>query len=220
MTAKLRIGAIGTAWAAQSPLPAMSSHPDVELTAVCSARMQRAEDTAKQFGAAQAYDDYQKMIREAGIDAVYVGGPVHLHREMTVAAAQAGKHILCEKPIAGGAGEGIEMLEACEKAGVAHLIAFTMRNYPAQRHIRSLIEQGKIGNVRHVSANLWFALPPSMPRVYGWLQDAARGGGMLNAMGSHTIDILRFWLGDFARVSGETRIWRKEMDDTISGREY
>lgn len=213
MTEKLKVGAIGTAWAAQSPLPAMSTHPEVELVAICSARMQRAKEAADKFGASQAFDDYQKMIDQAGIDAVYVGGPVGLHAEMTVAAARAGKHVLCEKPIATNVREGREMLDFCEKAGVAHLIAFTMRNYPAQRHIKRLVDGGAIGKVRHISANLWFAIPPQAPRVYGWLQDASRGGGMLNAMGSHTIDLVRYWFGDFARVSGETRIWRKELPD-------
>ena len=208
-----RVAAIGTAWAAQSPLPALSSHPRTKLVAVCSARLERAREAADKFGAAQAFDDYEKMISEVDSDIVYVGGPVGLHKPMVLAAARAGKHVICEKPLAVDAAEGAEMLAAVEEQKLAHAVTFTMRSFPAPSRVKALIDAGTVGEIRHINVAFWFSIPPQVPRTYGWLNDASKGGGMLNAMGSHYIDLTRHFAGDFARVSGETRTWRTELPD-------
>ncbi len=208
-----RVAAIGTAWAAQAPLPALSSHPRTRLVAVCSARMARAKEAAEKFGAPQAFDDYEKMIREVDPDIVYVGGPVGLHKPMVLAAARAGKHVICEKPLAVDAQEGAEMLAAVEEKSLAHAVTFTMRSFPAPSRVKALIDAGTVGEIRHINVAFWFSIPPQVPRTYGWLNDASKGGGMLNAMGSHYIDLTRHFAGDFARVNGETRIWRSELPD-------
>jgi predicted dehydrogenase len=185
----------------------------VSLAAICSARMHRAEEAAAKFGAAQAFDDYEKMLREVDPDIVYVGGPVGLHREMVLSAAEAGKHVICEKPLAVDAVEGAAMLRAMEQKKLAHLVTFTMRGFAGPHTVKTLLDAGTVGEVRHINIAFWFSLPPSAPRVYGWLNDLSKGGGMLNAMGSHYIDLVRHFAGDFARVSGETRTWRTELPD-------
>lgn len=213
MSKRYRVAAIGTAWAAQSPLPALSSHPRTELVAICSARLERAKEAAEKFGAPQAFDDYEKMIAQVDPDIVYVGGPVGLHKPMVLAAARAGKHVICEKPLAVDATEGAEMLAAVEERKLAHAVTFTMRSFPAPTRVKALIDAGAVGEIRHINVAFWFSIPPQVPRTYGWLNDASKGGGMLNAMGSHYIDLTRHFAGDFARVNGETRIWRKELPD-------
>lgn len=213
MNPKYKVAAIGTAWASQSPLPALSTHPLVELVAICSARMERAQEAAAKFGVQHAFDNYEKMLHEAECDIVYVGGPVALHQPMALAAAAAGKHLLCEKPLAINAHEGAVMLDAVRSRNLAHLVAFTMRNYPGPHYVRRLLDENAIGEIRHINMSFWFSLPPQVPRVYGWLNDLSRGGGMLNAMGSHYLDLARWFAGDFATVSGVTRTWRKELPD-------
>jgi predicted dehydrogenase len=211
---RYKVGAIGTAWAAQSPLPTFASYPDVELYAVCSARLERAQAAAKQFGAPLAFDDYREMLRLPELDIVYVGAPVYLHHPMTVAAAEAGKHILCEKPAAVNAKEAREMLEAAERNHVAHISAFTMRFFPHTLHIKQLVDEGFIGQVRHVSIKQWAGWPVGTPsRPWTWLNDAALGGGYLGAMGSHYIDLVRYWFGEWATVAGQTRTWNPDLLD-------
>jgi len=213
MSRTFRVAAIGTAWAAQSPLPALSSHPRTELVAICSARLGRAKEAADKFGAKQAFDDYEKMIADVDPDIVYVGGPVGLHKPMVLAAARAGKHVICEKPLAVDAEEGRVMLAAVEEKKLAHAVTFTMRSFPAPMRVKALLDAGAVGEIRHINIAFWFSIPPNVPRTFGWLNDASKGGGMLNAMGSHYIDLTRHFAGEFARVNGETRIWRTELPD-------
>jgi predicted dehydrogenase len=214
MSKVFRVAAIGTAWAAQSPLPAFSTHPRVKLVAIASARLARAQEAARTFGAEHAYDDYRAMIDETSPDIVYVGGPVGLHKEMVLTAIAKQKHVICEKPLAVDAGEGREMCAAAEAAGIAHLVTFTMRHYPGPTKVKEIVTSGALGELRHVNISFWFSMPAHVPRTWGWLNDAAQGGGMLNAMGSHYIDLVRHFGGDIAEVQGRTRIWRKELPDS------
>jgi predicted dehydrogenase len=213
MSKLFRVAAIGTAWAAQSPLPAFASHPRIKLVAIASARLARAREAADKFGAEHAFDDYRKMIDETGPDIVYVGGPVGLHKEMVLAAIAQKKHVICEKPLAVNAREGEEMCAAAEAAGVAHVVTFTMRHFAAPTKAKEILASGVLGQVRHVNVTFWFSMPTHVPRTWSWLNDAAQGGGMLNAMGSHYIDLVRHFAGDFADVHGRTRIWRNELPD-------
>lgn len=207
-----RVGAIGTAWAARSPLPSFKTYPRTELVAIASARLARAQEAATNFGAAHAFDDYRQMYAMDDIDIIYVGAPVDLHHPMAIEAAAAGKHILCEKPLSRNVKEGREMVDAFESRGLAHVTAFTMRNYPVFQHIRNLIDQGVLGDLRHVSITEFRGAPAGAPpRTWTWLNDANKGGGFLGGMGSHFIDIMRFLGYEFRSVFGQTRIWRPEV---------
>jgi predicted dehydrogenase len=208
-----RVVAIGTSWAAQAPLPALSSHAGVELAAICSARIARAEEAAEKFGAAAAYDDFASMIERESADIVYVGGPVGLHAPMIRSALAAGAHVISEKPLAVDAAEADALVDEAESAGRRHATAFTMRLFPGPATIRQVLAEGAIGTPRHMHVSYWFGLPPSVPRVYGWLHDATAGGGLLAAMGSHYIDLIRWWTGAIDVTGGQTRIWRGQVDD-------
>lgn len=215
---RYKVGAIGTAWAAKSPLPTFASYPDVELYAICSARLERAKAAAEQFGAPLAFDDYRQMVALPEIDIVYIGAPVYLHHPMTVAAAEAGKHILCEKPAAVNAEQAREMLEAAERNNVAHISAFTMRFFPHTMHIKRLVEEGFIGEVRQITVEQWAGWPAGTPpRPWTWLNDAALGGGFLGAMGSHYIDLVRYWFGEWATATGQLRTWNPDCLDEHGG---
>ena len=208
-----RIVAIGTSWAAQAPLPALASHGGVELAAICSARMERANDAAQKFGAAAAYDDFVAMIDRERADIVYVGGPVGLHAPMILSAFESGAHVISEKPLAVDAAEADALVAAAEATGLRHSTAFTMRLFPGPATIKALLADGAIGAPRHLHVSYWFGLPPSVPRVHGWLHDVAAGGGLLAAMGSHYLDLMRWWTGPLQITGGQTRIWRPEIDD-------
>ncbi len=147
------------------------------------------------------------MVRLPDLDIVYVGGPVHLHHPMAIAALEEGKHVLCEKPLGVNVAEAREMLDLAERDGLRHAIAFTMRHYPWAFAIKQLIDDGFLGQLRHVNI-AWFMGPAATPPAgsaaaargqnpdepWRWFNDASLGGGMLGAMGCHYIDLMRHFL--------------------------
>ncbi len=205
-----RMGVIGTSWAASAPLPAFATYDGIELHAITSGRRERAEAAAQKYGIPHAFDDYREMLAMPEIDMVYIGGPNELHRPMVLAAAEAGKHILCEKPIGLDAAEGREMIAAAEAAGVAHVVCMTMRPFVTHSYVRSLIADGVIGEPRHISYTQFAGWPG---RDWSWHRDADRGGGMLMAVGSHYIDTTREFVGEWASVAAQLRTWTKEVPD-------
>jgi len=214
MATSYRVGVIGTSWAAKSPLPTFQSYDGIELAAVCSGRLERAQATAEQFGAPVALDDYRDLVAMPEVDIVYVGSPVALHHSMAVAAAEAGKHLLLEKPLALDAAQGAEMLTAARTAGVAHIVAFTMRHFATHVLVQRLIDEGVVGEPRHLAITQFGgSAVGAPPRGWSWWSDRSQGGGVLGAMGSHYIDLTRYWLGDFAEVSGRLRTWQAEAPD-------
>ncbi len=210
-----RVGVIGTSWAARVPLPTFVSYPGIEVTAICSARLERAQETARRFGAALACDDYRALVASPEVDIVYVGAPVHLHREMVLAAAAAGKHVLCEKPLALDGAEAQEMLAAVRAAGVAHVASFFVRPFESHQHVKRLIAAGALGELRQLSVTHF---PGWQRGEWSWLDSADHGGGYLGAVGAHFIDLARDWLGEFASVSAQLRTWVRDADDAAGVR--
>lgn len=227
MPKRYNVGVIGTGWAARSPLPTFASYDRTNLVAVCSARLERARAAAAEFGAAHAYDDYRAMVARPDLDIVYVGTPVYLHYPMVMAALAAGKHVLCEKPLALDEHEAREMLAMAERHGLKHVVAFTMRHYPWSQKVKQLVADGFLGELRHMNVTQFLAAPSSAAvaqpepsgsgagrgasggrRAWSWVNDAALGGGMLGAMGSHWIDLTNDWTGGFRQVSGHLQASR------------
>ena len=205
-----RVGVIGTSWASRVPLPTFASYEGIELAAICSGRMERAEEAAERFGARIAVDDYRALVESADVDIVYIGAPVRLHREMALAASAAGKHVLCEKPLALDATEAREMLEAAREAAVAHVTSFFVRPFESHQYVKQLVASGAIGEPRQLSVTHF----PGWERgAWSWLDSAEQGGGHLGAVGSHYIDLARDWLGEFASVSAQLRTWIGEAED-------
>ncbi len=209
-----RVGVIGTSWAARSPLPTLQSYPGVEIAAICSGRLERAREACDRFGAPIALDDYRELVAMPDVDIVYVGSPVALHDPMAIAAAEAGKHLLLEKPLSLDAARGQAMLDAATRAGVSHIVAFTMRHFATHILVRTLIDDGVIGEPRHLAiSHFGGSAVGSPPRGWSWWSDRDQGGGLLGAMGSHYVDLARYWLGDFAEVSGSLRTWHRTAAD-------
>jgi predicted dehydrogenase len=224
---KYRVGAIGTGWAALNPLPTFKTYAGSEVVAICSGRIERARATAEKFGAPLAFDDYHELIDHPDVDIVYVCTPVILHAPMVLAAAAAGKPILCEKPLSANVQQGREMLDAVERGRVPNVVAFTLRHFPWSIYVKQLIDEGVLGDVQQVVITQFRADPPpsfnleqqvragggAPPRGWTWLADAEQGGGAIGSMGSHYIDIVRHFCGEFADIAGRTRTLRTSMTD-------
>jgi predicted dehydrogenase len=115
------------------------------LAGVTRARADLVDAFAREIGAARAFATWQELVADPAIDAVYIATPVRLHAQQTIAAAAAGKHVLCEKPMAMDAAECDEMIEACRRAGVALGIAYYRRFYPAVIRVKEILASGEIG---------------------------------------------------------------------------
>ena len=201
MGSRLRVGVIGTGFGSLVQIPAFRAHPRVEVVAVASGTPGKAGQTARAMGIPRAFDDWTELVA-ADLDLVSITTPPVLHHAMATAALDAGRHVLCEKPMAMSAAEAEEMLARGERARRLHVVDHELRFNPNRRKVKRLIEQGFIGAPRHVLLTVVNVsrLDPAKP--WGWWFDAARGGGLLGAVGSHQVDLLRYWLGDVAAVTG------------------
>ena len=173
-----------------------------DLVAFHSRTRARAEAFAARFGAATAYDDLKGLLGDERIDVVYVATEVDRHAELTIAAAEAGKHVLVEKPMALDVDECRAMIAAAERHGVRLSVAYYARFFEKSAVMRRVIAEGALGTVvRATIEQLSYYDPdPSDPKYW---RAAGRGGGnVLADVGSHRIDQLTFWLGRPVRVAG------------------
>jgi len=187
------MGVIGCGAIANAHLPAQRALEEISTVAVCDINEQAARERAEEFEVESVYRDYHDLLADDHVDAVAILLPHHLHRDCALAAAQAGKHILCEKPMAISLAEADDMVAAADSAHVVLMIAQILRFRPANLRARELIRDGAIGQVKNV-----------IRRRYGKSGDPGRdwalrpeeaGGWVLYGYGSHEIDMI-LWLND------------------------
>ncbi len=190
---KVRWGILGSAGIAKrAMIPGIQGSDTGVLAAIASRDAEKAKETAAQFAIPNWYGSYEELLADPNIDAVYIPLPNHLHREWTIRAAQAGKHVMCEKPAALTADEALEMVQACEKAGVLFAEAFMYRYHPRYERIKQIIESGEIGEVRGLHGTFTFnnAASPENVRFH-----RSMGGGGLYDVGCYPISAARLILG-------------------------
>jgi predicted dehydrogenase len=170
-----------------------------------------AQDAAQRLGFAHAVSDWRRIIDDPSIDIVDIVTPNNSHAEIAIAAAQAGKHVICEKPLARTATEALTMLRAVEAAGVTHMVAFNYRHTPAVALARKFIEEGRIGEIRNFRGTYlqdWSADPDS---PLSWrFQKKIAGSGAVGDIATHVIDMARYLVGEIAAVNAVTRTYIAE----------
>lgn len=162
------------------------------------------EETASEFGWEESDCEWERVVARKDIDVVDVSTPGYLHHPMVIAAAKAGKHIICEKPLANSLREAKDMLRAVEKAGVAHYLNFNYRRAPAVAFARKLIEDGRIGDIYHYHGAYlqdWI-MDPSFPLVWR-LEKKWAGSGALGDIGAHAADLATYLNGEITEVTGQ-----------------
>jgi len=182
------------------------------LVAICGRTEEAVTEAARRYGYERAYTDWREMLEDDQVQLFDNGGPNNLHAEPCIAAAQAGKHVLCEKPLARTAEEAQELLDAVTKAGVKHMAAFNYRFVPAIRQARNLIDSGALGQIYHFRAvyeQEWVMAHYDLPKIWRLDQKVA-GSGALGDLGAHIIDLGRFLVGEMKSVSGITRTFIEE----------
>ena len=183
-----------------------------KLIAIAGRDEAAAKEAALRYGYEGYYTDWRQMLKDDRIQLFDNGGPNDTHADPCIEAAKAGKHILCEKPLARTAKEAAAMLEAVTKAGVKHAVAFNYRFVPAIRQAKMLIESGALGQIYHYRAvYLQEWIMPHYNAPLWWRMDKkVAGSGALGDLGAHVIDLGRFLVGEFRSVSALARTFIKE----------
>jgi len=181
------------------------------LVAICGRTETAVAEAARRYGYETYYTDWKKLIKDERIELVDNCLPNFMHAAPSIAAAEAGKHIICEKPLAMSVDEARRMYEAVEKAGVKHMTGFNYRFVPAIRLAKKLIDEGYIGKIlqyRAVYLQEWI-MDPNFPLVWR-LRKKLAASGALGDLGAHIIDLARFLVGDIESVCGMTETFIKE----------
>jgi predicted dehydrogenase len=181
---------------------AIRMQPASDLVAFHSRDRARAEAFAARYGAAAPYDDLDALLADDRIDVVYVATEVNRHAALTIAAAEAGKHVLVEKPMALDASECRAMIAAAERSGVRLSVAYYARFFEKSAAMKRVIDEGALGKVvRATITQISYVNPdPTNPKY--WRVTDRGGGNVLADVGSHRLDLLAYWLGRPARVTG------------------
>jgi len=208
--------------AARRVAAALRDTPGSALVAVARARAELAEQFAREHGARRAHARWPDLVRDPEVTAVYVATPVRLHAEQAVAAAEAGKHVLCEKPMALDVAECARMRDAARAHGVRLGVAYYRHHYPVVARLRALLASGEIGApvLAMVEAFEHFDPGPDHPRAW-LLRRRESGGGPMMDFGCHRIEVLLDLLGPVAAVDGfptNVRFREREVEDTCVAR--
>ena len=210
---EIGIGIIGTGMMGKTHTYAIRNLPlfykdlpfKARLIGICSRQPDNAERFREALGFEFATDDYQKLICHPDVEVVCICTPNNLHHQMVIAAAKAGKHIYCEKPLAANEKESEEMLEALREKDLVHQIVFNNRFFPATIRAKQMVQEGRIGKIQCFRIAYLQASAASPNRPVSWKQDKHYAGGVLLDLGSHVLDILYSMLGDYKRITAKTR---------------
>ena len=214
MAGKVKIGIIGAGGFANVHMEHFRKIPEAEIIAFCRRDPKALEDMRRKWDVPSGFTDYRKMLESPDVDAVDIITPTDAHKGIALDAIAAGKHVLCDKPLALTATDANEMLEAAEKAGVIHSTNFNQRGNTAVGRLKRYLDRGFIGEIRH--ASLWWGMSTAQEdsSPLSWRFVAERGGGVVHEL-IHIFDMVRFIGGDVARICAklETHMkWRTFPD--------
>lgn len=219
----IRWGLIGCGdIAAKRVAAALRDSPGSALVAVARARPELAAEFARQHGARRWHADWRDVLRDAEVSAVYLATPVRLHAAQAVAAAEAGKHVLCEKPMAMDVAECERMIAAARSHGVRLGVAYYRHHYPLVARLRALLESGEIGRPVLAQVEVFEPFDASVGQPRSWLLDRKQaGGGPMMDFGCHRIEVLLDLLGPLKVVRGfptNVRFHDRDVEDTCVAR--
>src|SRR5436305_2830408 len=210
MQNRLRVGMIGYRFMGKAHSNAWRQAPhffplkaDIEMHTICGRDAKAVKEAQKQLGWKNASTDWKQVVNSKEIDIIDINTPNDSHAEIAIAAAKAGKHILCEKPLALNVAQCQEMLDAAKKARVVHMVCHNYRRIPAIALAKKLIDEGAIGQIYHYYARYaqdWI-VDPKFPLVWR-LQKGVSGSGTHGDINAHIIDLGRYLVGEFKEICG------------------
>lgn len=190
----------------------------VVMKAICGRDREGVKKASETWGWESYETDWKKLIKRKDIDVVDISAPGNLHAEMAIAAARAGKHVICEKPLANSLAEARDMLKSVQKAGVKNMVFFNYRRVPAVAFARQMIREGKLGEIYHFRAAYlqdWI-VDPEFPLVWR-LDKKIAGSGALGDIGAHIIDLGLFLVGEISEVVADLKTFIKKRPVLESG---
>jgi predicted dehydrogenase len=212
------IGIVGTGFARTTQIPGFRDCMGAKVVAIASRNRERAEAVAKEFGIEHVASDWQELVAHKDVDLVSVVTPPSTHMEITLAALDHRKAVLCEKPMAMNAREAARMVEKAKSAGVLALIDHELRFLNSRRVMRGMLETGAIGSVRHCNYVFRSDYRAIADYAWDWWSDAALGGGALGAIGSHVVDSFRWMLStEVTKALGMLSTHIKQRPDKSNG---
>ena len=224
--APIRVAVFGNGFARSVMLPGLRHVPATKVVGIASPNLERARATAQEFGIEHVAADHRELLQAAEPELVYVVTPPHRHLEMARDALMAGCHVVCEKPTALSAKESASMVVAAEAAPAPRrggrrplaLIDHELRFDPRRIALRKLIQEGGLGDILHATYTLTTPGRHDPTGPWTWWSDAAQGGGMWGAVGSHAIDALRVLMGEVRAARGRLATFVKERTDAAGTR--
>ena len=215
----VNIGLVGTGFMGKGHamayrlLPSVFNPPPAQprLRVLGDVNPDLAERGARDFGFEEWVTGWEAVVAHPEVDVVDITAPNHLHKAIAIAAAEAGKHVYCEKPLALTAGDAREMLAAAERAGVKTLVGFNYLKNPAALAAKRMIEAGELGEIYHFHGAFQQDVLADPDQPFSWrFERAIAGSGALGDLGAHVIAMAQFLVGDFARVCGLARTFIRE----------
>lgn len=201
-------------FAVNSVIPAIKSIPRTRIVAVYSHSFNRSKEVAGIFSIKEYFDNYEEFLK-SDFDAVYITSANQYHYEQVIAAARAGKHIICEKPLALNSKEAEEMVKVCEENNVKFSVGYLQRFHPLTKKAKEFLDKGLIGQPVLINVSQSFDYPPNQNFRY----QKEYGGGALRDVGTHCIDFLRYFGGEIESIQGYVNnvIYKSEVDDFAIG---
>lgn len=216
--ANVRVGFIGCGGIANGKhFPGMAQQEGVDMCAFCDLILERAEKAAKEYGTpdAKVYTDYHELLADPTIDAVHVLTPNVAHCEITVAALEAGKHVLCEKPMAATPADAKKMLEARDRTGKMLTIGYQYRHFPENQVAKKVVDSGVLGDVYYAEAT--YLRRRGVPTWGVFTDKAKQGGGPLIDIGTHALDLTLWMMNNYQPKIVVGSVFKKLGDQRETG---
>jgi len=194
----VRIGIIGCGGIANGKhLPSLSKMAEVELVAFCDIVESRAQEAAKAYGVegAKVYSDYTEMLKDSSLDVIHVLTPNDSHADISIAALEAGKHVMCEKPMAKTAADGRRMVDAAKRTGKKLTIGYNNRFRPDSQYLKKMCDRGDLGEVYFAKAHA--VRRRAVPTWGVFLDEEKQGGGPLIDIGTHALDLTLWMMNNY-----------------------
>lgn len=193
-------------------MPSLAKIPEVQMVAFCDIILERAQDAAKKYGAdgAKVYSDYRELLKDSSIDVVHVCTPNKSHADISVAALESGKHVMCEKPMAKTSADALRMVETAKRSGKKLTIGYQNRFRNDSQYLKKLCSKGELGEIYYAKAH---AIRRRAVPTWGvFLNEEEQGGGPLIDIGTHALDLTLWMMNNYKPKSVMGNVYRKLGD--------
>ena len=221
MSSKLKVGIIGCGGIANGKhMPSIKQIKEVEMIAFCDTVIERAKKAAEEYGevGAKTYSDYKELLSDKSIDIIYVLTPNRDHSPMTIDALNAGKHVMCEKPMAKTSKEAKEMMETAKKTGKVLTIGYQNRFRENSQYLKKMVDRGDLGEIYFAKAHA--IRRRGVPTWGVFLDEEAQGGGPLIDIGTHALDLTLWMMDNYKPKTVTGSVYHKLNNQIDSGNAF